>query len=237
MENNKVKNTFPTKEAPRVIIACRVMKPEIDSLVGTAPYIELRYLDASLHETPDRMPQLIQDQIDEIKSYASQIVLGYGLCSNGIVGLKAPMQDLIIPCAHDCITLFLGSRTAYDTIFKKKPGTYYLTPGWVEERKDPLGYMEKSYVPKMGREMAEWGIKEELKNYTHIVLINTNSANMEPLRKIAKENARFLDKKYEEIPGLPDYFEKIIFGPHLEKDFIRLKPGETMLEEMGFRYF
>lgn len=236
MENNKVENTFPTKEAPRVIIACRVMKPEIDSLVGKAPHIELRYLDASLHETPDRMPQLIQDQIDEIKSYASQIVLGYGLCSNGIVGLKAPMQDLIIPRVHDCITLFLGSRTAYDTIFKEKSGTYYLTPGWVEERKDPLGYMEKSYVPKLGREIAEWGIKEELKNYTHIVLINTKSANMEPLRKIAKENARFLDKKYEEIPGLPDYFKKIIFGPYLEKDFICLKPGETMLEEMGVGY-
>jgi len=178
--------------------------------------------------------QLIQDQIDEIKSYASQIVLGYGLCSNGIVGLKAPMQGLIIPRAHDCITLFLGSRTAYDTIFKEKPGTYYLTPGWVEERKDPLGYMEKSYVPKLGREIAEWGIKEELKNYTHIVLINTKFANMEPLRKIAKENARFLDKKYEEIPGLPDYFKNIIFGPYLEKDFICLKPGETMLEEMGW---
>ena len=58
-------------------------------------HIELRYLNASLHETPDRMPQLIQDQIDEIKSYASQIVLGYGLCSNVIVGLKASMQDLI----------------------------------------------------------------------------------------------------------------------------------------------
>ena len=60
---------------------------------------------------------------------------------------------------------------------------------------------------------------------------------MEPLRKIAKENARFLDKKYEEIPGLPDYFKKIIFGPYLEKDFICLKPGETMTEELGVRSF
>jgi hypothetical protein len=236
VENNKEENTFPAKEAPRVIIACRVMKPEIDSLVGTAPHIELRYLDASLHETPDRMPQLIQDQIDEIKSYASQIVLGYGLCSNGIVGLKAPMQGLIIPRAHDCITLFLGSRIAYDTIFKEKPGTYYLTAGWVEERKDPLGYMEHDWIPKMGRKLSEWGLKEELKNYTHIALIKTKFANMEPLRKVAKSNARFLEKKYEEIPGLPDYFKKIIFGPYLEEDFICLKPGETMLQEMIVGY-
>ena len=236
MENNKVENAFPTKEAPRVIIACRVMKPEIDSLVSAAPHIELRYMDASLHENPDRMPQLIQDQIDEIKSYASQIVLGYGLCSNGIVGLKAPMQGLIIPRAHDCITLFLGSRKAYDTIFKEKPGTYSLTPGWIEERKDPLGYMEHDWIPKMGRKLSEWGLKEELKNYTHIALIKTIFANMEPSRKVAKSNAQFLEKKYEEILGSPDYFNKIIFGPYLEKDFICLKQGETMLQEMIVGY-
>ena len=58
----------------------------------------------------------------------------------------------------------MGSRAAYEKVFYEQPGTYYLTPGWVEERKDPLGYMESAYVPKMGREKAEWGIREELKN-------------------------------------------------------------------------
>lgn len=236
MKKNNLEYSNLTKEAPRVIIACSVMKPEIEAFVGKAPHIEMRYLDSSLHETPDFMSQHIQDQINNIKSYASQIILGYGLCSNGIVGLKAPNQGLIIPRAHDCITLFLGSRSAYDKVFKEKPGTYYLTPGWVEDRKDPLGYMENLYVPKMGREMAEWGIEEELKNYTHIVLINTKSVNMEPLRKIAKLNAQFLEKKFEEIHGQPDYFNSIIFGPYIEEDFIHLKPGETMQQEMVIGY-
>ena len=222
----------PSKQAPRVVIACQVMKPELDALVRDRPRVEIRYLDQNMHERPIQMPAAVQAEIDAAAAYAGQIILGYGLCSNGIVGIKAPRQGLIIPRVHDCITLFLGSRAAYEKTFCEHPGTYYLTPGWVEERKDTLGYMESAYVPKMGREMAEWGIKEELKNYTRIVMIDTQSADMEPLRKIAHENARFLGKNYMEIPGKQDYFRKILFGPYPEADFILLEPGETMLQEM-----
>ena len=41
------------------------------------------------------------------------IVLGYALCSNGLVGIKAERIPLrSFPAAHDCITLFLGSKRA-----------------------------------------------------------------------------------------------------------------------------
>jgi len=217
---------------PRVVIACRVMKPEMDALATERPGVEICYLDQNMHEKPDQMPAVIQTEIDKVEPYAGQIVLGYGLCANGIVGVKAPRQGLIIPRVHDCIALFIGSRKGYDEIFRQHPGTYYLTPGWVEERKDPLGYMESTYLPKMGREKAEWGIREELKNYTRIVMIDTKSADMASLRKIAKENARFLDKQYVEITGKPDFFRRILSGPYPDADFIHLKTGEVMQQEM-----
>lgn len=217
---------------PRVIIACRVMKPEMDTLTADRNGIEIRYLDQNMHEKPDQMPAVIQAEIGAVAAYAGQIILGYGLCSNGIAGVKAPRQGLIVPRVHDCIALFLGSRAAYETVFYEHPGTYYLTPGWVEERKDPLGIMEFTYQPKMGREMAEWGIKEELKNYTRFAMIDTQSADMEPLRKIARENARFLDKQYVEITGKKEFFERILFGPYPDEDFIHLQPGEVMQQEM-----
>jgi len=218
----------PTKDAPRVVIACKVMEPEIASLTQDVDYLRPIYLESSLHHTPETMPELIGEQIRSAALYASQIVLGYGLCSNGVVGLEAPRQGLIIPCVHDCISLFLGSGERYHELFTKRPGTYYLTPGWIAERSDPLGYLEDSYVPKMGRERAEWGLREELKHYTHITLINTDSADMAPLRKIARQNADFLDMSYEEIPGSSSFFSKILFGPYTDSDFIRLGPGEVM---------
>jgi hypothetical protein len=232
MQDKQTTSQLAGNQKTRVIIACRVMKPELDTLAEAHSHIEIRYLDQNMHERPEQMPAVIQAEIDTVEAYADQVILGYGLCSNGITGIRAPRSGLIIPRVHDCITLFLGSRAAYEKVFYEHPGTYYLTPGWVEDRKDPLGYMESAYVPKMGREMAEWGIREELKNYTRIVMIDTQSADMEPLRRIARENAEFLEKEYAEISGRQDFFRKILFGPYPEADFIHLQAGETMQQEM-----
>ena len=147
------------------------------------------------------------------RAEASRIVLGYGLCSNGVVGVTARQQGLLIPRCHDCIALFLGSPSRYQEIFREKPGTYYLTPGWIAEKKDPLGVLEEN-IPKYGRETAQWVMEEELKHYTHIALIDTGVEEMAPLRERAMENAAVLKKQYEEIPGSLDYFREILRGPY-----------------------
>ncbi len=222
------KDDAQTLKTNRVVIACHIMEPEIEALQPAENNVEVRYLNQSLHRTPQNMPGLVQEQVDEVENYASQIVLGYGLCSNGIVGVTAPKQGLIVPRVHDCIALFLGSRAAYDQTFHERPGTYYLTPGWVAEKKDPLGCMEDDYVPRVGRKNAEWALREEYKNYTHIALIDTKVEDLAPLRTRALENARFLDMQYEEVSGTQDYFEKILFGPYQEEDFLIFQPGETV---------
>lgn len=131
--------------------------------------------------------------------------------------------------AHDCITLFLGSREAYNKAFYERPGTFYLTPGWVAENNDPIGFMERKYVPRYGRETAIWALKEELKHYTHIVLINNKVSDTASLQARAMENARFLEKKYEEMPGTLDYFRKIIYGPYHKDDFILMRERKKPL--------
>ncbi|MFP4452282.1 MAG: DUF1638 domain-containing protein [Desulfobacterales bacterium] len=227
-ENNRQKTGMPDTSGPRVIVACRVVENELEALrqKGSDADIEIRYLDQNLHRSPEKMPGLIQEQIDEASEYAGLIVLGYGLCSNGVVGVTARKQRVYIPRVHDCIALLLGSRQAYFAAFRQRAGTYYLTPGWVAEEKDPLGMMENEYTPKMGRQTAEWGIKEELKHYTHIVLIDTGTGDIEKLRKRAMANAEFLGKAYEEVKGSAAYFEKILFGPYDPVDFVCLEPGQ-----------
>jgi hypothetical protein len=137
--------------------------------------VEIRYLDQGLHRSPQDMAVIIQDEIDRVSRYASRIVLGYGLCSNGIVGVVGRHQGLVIPKCHDCIALFFGSTASYERFSEKKPGTYYLTAGWVEEKKDPLGIIEEEYSPRLGWETALWVMGEELKHYTHIAFINTGA--------------------------------------------------------------
>jgi hypothetical protein len=216
-----------------VLVACRVMEPELEELRKGRAHVEVLYLEQSLHRTPQKMAGRVQDLIDQTDARAERIVLGYGLCSNGIVGVQARRQDLIMPRCHDCISFFLGSPGAYRKDFDAHPGTYYLTPGWIAERKDPLGIIEDDYVRRVGREMAVWAMKEELKHYTRIALINTGIADMGPLRARARENAAFFNMTYAEIDGMSlDYFVKLMDGPYPESEFLRLKPGETITQEM-----
>jgi len=189
--------------------------------------VEVRFLNQDLHRTPDRLPKKIQEEVDRAGA-DGPVVLGYGLCSGGVAGVRAPACGLAVPRVHDCIALFLGSRGAYDREFSGHPGTYYLTPGWVEVGQDPLSYMERDYVPRMGREAAEEGLREELLHYTRIALVQTGTGDEEALRRRALENARFLGKEYVEIRGTGRYFDKILAGPYDPEDFLLVPPGETV---------
>jgi hypothetical protein len=222
------------RKGRRVVIACRVMEPELNRVLAEGGEdVEILYLDQALHRTPNKLLGLLQEKIDRAAQTASRIVLGYGLCSNGVVGVTARRQGLIIPRCHDCIALFLGSPGRYLELFGEKPGTYYLTPGWIAGKKDLLGIMEE-HVPRYGRETAQWVIEEELKHYTHIALINTGAEEMAPLRARAMENAAVFNKLYEEIPGSLDYFRELVRGSCTEEKFLRLCPGERFTQEMFF---
>jgi hypothetical protein len=216
-----------------VLVACQIMEPEMEQLRRERPHVEVKYLEQSLHRTPQKMPARVQATVDESADGAGRVVLGYGLCSNGIIGVQARGQELIVPRCHDCIGFFLGSPEAHRREMDAHPGTYYLTPGWVAERKDPLGIIEDDYVKRVGREMAEWAMREELKHYTRIALINTGVGDIEPLRARAQENARFFGMIYEEIQGGSlEYFVKLMDGPYPETEFLRLKPGKAVTQDM-----
>lgn len=219
----------------RVIIACRVMEPELARVLEEErdEGVEIVYLDQALHRTPTKLLGQLQEKIDRYTQTAERIILGYGLCSNGVVGARAERQELVIPRCHDCIALFLGSPSRYQEVFHQKPGTYYLTPGWIAEKKDPLGIMEEN-MAKFDRETAEWVMEEELRHYTHIALIDTGVEAMGTLRQRAMENAAVLKKQYEEIPGSLDYFRAIVRGPYSPDHFLRIRSGEALTQEMFF---
>ncbi|AFM24801.1 DUF1638 domain-containing protein [Desulfomonile tiedjei] len=221
-------------ENPTAIIACDVMRKELEA-AADGSQIQFHFLDQGLHRTPQEMAGIIQQEIDTLES-VSKIVLGYGLCSGGIKGVKPRGAQLIIPRCHDCIPLFFGSLEKYDLMFKARPGTYYLTPGWVAAKKDPLGIIYDDYAPKHGLETAFWVMEEELKHYTHIALIDTKVGNCPELKTRAKENCSILKKDYDEIEGSLSYFERLIHGPYTPEEFVTIEAGGEITEAHFFGY-
>lgn len=211
-----------------LVIACSVFREQMESLAnGSHSFI---YLDQILHRTPENLREEIQKVIAGSQEY-SVLLLGYGLCSRAMVGLRAGAhQIMVIPKMDDCIGIFLGARTDYYRELRNHPGTFYFTKGWVETAKDPLKEYHRC-VAEYGEEMALWAARETLKHYQRAALIKTCGQDLEASRRYVQEFARFFNLHYAEIDGSPDYLRKLLFGPW-DGDFVVVEGGIPVGEEL-----
>ncbi|MCL2882918.1 MAG: DUF1638 domain-containing protein [Coriobacteriia bacterium] len=94
----------------------------------TKSTVDLEFVPMKLHIEPDRLRDRLQqmiDQTDQSSEDYDAIVLGFGLCGNSTAGLVSQKHKLVIPRAHDCCTLFMGSVDSYLKRFKG-----HLSAGW-----------------------------------------------------------------------------------------------------------
>ena len=97
------------------VIACAVLALDIKSAAEELGLdIGVKFLEGGLHDRPDLLRQKLQTAIDElsISGGCDRIVVGYGVCGRGTVGIQARDIPLSIPKVHDCIALFLGGDAA-----------------------------------------------------------------------------------------------------------------------------
>ena len=108
--------------------------------------IGVRYLEGGLHDRPHLLREKLQAAIDDISASGrcERIMIGYGVCGRGTVGIQARDIPLSIPKVHDCMALFLGGDREYQREFKKYPGTYYISAGWYEEKTEPFSQQKKT---------------------------------------------------------------------------------------------
>ncbi len=210
----------------KVVIACATVIEEMLPLLP--PGVGHRVLDFGLHTDPAKLKKALQDAIDDAESdpAVDTIILGYGLCSQGVVGLKSSRATLVVPKVDDCIAIFLGSGSNYKAQAKSEPGTYYLTKGWIEVGESPFSEYEKT-VQKYGQKRAERIYQLMLKNYKRLALINTGQYDLERYRDYARRTAERFALRYEEIEGSTELVMKMINGPW-DGDFVVAKPGESL---------
>ncbi len=210
----------------RHLIACEVFRDEFEAV--SPPGFTRTYLPQGLHRTPGKMPAAIQEAMDALPPDVEAVLLGYGLCSNGVVGVTARRAPVVLPRVHDCIALLLGSRERYEAEVAACPGTYYITPGWVRYGSTCLSSYKNEYLPKYGEETARYIAEELLKNYARVALIDHGAGDAEIGRAHAKEFAEVFGLDYAEIAGSLAYIQRLVHGPWDAVDFVRLEPGATL---------
>ncbi len=208
---------------PRKIIACATVAEELSQLgVDEA---ELIVLDFGLHINPEELKVALQAEINGTAGEVD-ILLGYGLCSNAIVGLKSERHRLVVPRVDDCIALFLGSKAEHLRRLAEEPGTYFLTKGWVEAADHP--YQEYvRLVERYGEERAQRVARVLLANYTRVALINTGNYHIEEYRAFARNMAELFELKFEELPGSNRLLLKML-GGDWDGEFIVAEPGRDI---------
>ena len=152
-------------------LACEVLARPLYLSAARSPHIvDIALFRRGLHNDPADLRAKLQTRVDEASADGyDAIVMGYGLCGQAVAGLTARQIPVIIPRAHDCITLFLGSRERYTREFEDNPGTYWYALDYIE-RDDGTGGsvalgsasttgLDKTYdeyVAKYGKDNADY---------------------------------------------------------------------------------
>ncbi len=232
------------------IIACEIMFREICYCVCQSKNIvDIKFLRKGLHDIgQEEMSRTLQGEIDQVsKDKYEAILLGYGLCNNGVTGLTAGRVPLIVPRAHDCITLLLGSKERYREYFDAHPGTYFRSTGWIERNvpakedkgKDILSQLGlnrtfQEYVVKYGEENAQYLMEtlekwNGLRHYDRIAYIDMGIGDFQEYEEKARKEASDKGWKFERLEGNISLLRRLIDGDWNEEESLVVQPGKKIV--------
>jgi hypothetical protein len=206
--------------------------------------VDVELFKLGLHQNPADLRQRLQQRIDTVEPREyDAIVLAYGLCGKSTAGLIARQVPLAIPRAHDCITLFLGSRERYTHEFETKPGTYWYVQDYIERNDSPgaalslgastavdMTSVYDEYVAKYGQDNADY-LMEAMgawqKHYRRAAYIDLNMTESSTVEQQAKDEAQRRGWTFERLSGDHRLIRKLLNGDW-DADILRLQPGQQI---------
>lgn len=226
------------------LIACEIFHRELSALAAASPHtIDLEFVPKGLHDLVSaEMRDLLQARVDAVEESAyERILLGYGLCNNGLAGIRARGLPLVLPRSHDCIGLLVGGRCRYRQVFDANPGAYFLSPGWIE-RGETRGELRQAGIPhRLGldrsfedlcREFGEDNARYILEtlgggtaNYSNILYIRTGVAPDAEFEVLARKRAEAKGWRYSAMDGDLVVLRQLVSGPWDDADFVTIRPG------------
>ncbi len=230
------------------VIACDVLRREVYWCAAQAAQtVDVTLLPQGLHSNSDTCRQRLQPLVAETDPERyDALVLGYGLCNNALAGVRAGAVPLVVPRAHDCITLLLGSKERYAKLFAERPGTYWYSSGWLEcrdervERVEPMASSGLSpdrhaafeeLVAKYGRDNADYladvmGAWEQ--NYTHGALIEFDFDRSLGLEEEVRTICREKGWEFVRVKGDLGLVQDGMDGRWDEERFLTVRPGQRV---------
>lgn len=201
---------------------------------GAEHIVETRWFEMGLHDRPEILRSTLREALaaTEMRTDIEAIVLAYGLCGRGTAGLQPLRHKLVIPRAHDCITLFMGSKEAYAEHQQRCPTCYYYTPGWNRNRRvpgpDKLAALKTELAKKFEADDVEYLIESECEQWAQhntATYLDLGTDDAETEADYARKCAEWLGWKYERQRGDPQLLRDLLWGNWDNDRFQIIEPG------------
>jgi hypothetical protein len=200
------------------------------------------------HDVPAALNQILQEEIDAVESNLDKhtndlenndldaILIGYGLCSNALVGLKSKKYPVVIARAHDCITLLMGNKEKYAEYSRLNSGSFYYTQGWFDLRpKIETELLERKRAEYMAKYEDEDTVeylmsieKEMYKSYSRLTYIEWKELQDKNIEIEAKNIADEKGWEFVTYYGNASLLENMLWGRWNDREFLVVQPGYTI---------
>jgi hypothetical protein len=233
------------------LIACNVIQRELCAAIADSPnVIDPEFLELGLHESPERLRGRLQERIDEACAASEQasaaspsdaytaILLGYGLCGNGLAGIQARSIPLVLPRAHDCCTMLLGSRAAFLEKFGSSLSASWSSAGYIERGSTYFRASEMGRTTGLGLEYEELAAQYGEENARYVWDTMHPAIEEKALRYIETPETAGLGyaasirakaaeegKEFFLLPGSSRLLRALVAGSWDESEFLLVPPG------------
>lgn len=226
------------KKPATAILCCRVLENEVRHFArGLDHIVSVDFFEMGLHDIPSKLNKTLSHAIEEVEkaNQAEVIALVYALCGTGTLHLHTKRCQIVIPRAHDCITLFMGAKERYAQQLKENPGAYFYTPGWNKGKKMPgpdrFEQLRKEYEGKFDEDQIEDLLeieREQLQHHHCAVYLDLGVGDIAQEEAYAQNCAKWMGWNFKHLKGDPSLLEDLLAGNWDSERFLVLPPGSAI---------
>jgi len=220
------------------------MNHELRYCAARSPHrIDIEFIYQGLHEFPERLNQELRSALARVdRNVYDHVLLNYGLCGNGTLGISHSELPIVMHNVHDCVPLLIGDGGFHREYIARCPGTFWFSCGWIEGFPLPGGedYSEK-YREFYRREISEQqrdSIERMLmQNYTNLTFIAWKELGEKVREKgqlYTRESVASLSKRlgyqleYDEVEGSPSILQQFVDADWKGESYVYLPPGKRL---------